>query len=63
VVALGPPPHAPPGPLERGEAVLVDPRLGIHDVVRRMDARPVDGRLRLESLVEDAGGDGHERRP
>src|SRR6187402_496889 len=41
------------GLLERGERLVLEPRLDADDLPRRVEARPVDGLLRVEALVED----------
>ena len=53
MVPLRPAAHGAPARLELREPVLVDAGLGVHDAAGRVEARPVDRRLRLEALVED----------
>src|SRR6266446_7164760 len=60
VVPLRPAAHRAPGRRERLEALLVDARLGVHDLAGGVHAPAVDGLLRLEAFVEDRRRDADE---
>src|SRR5260221_3661962 len=61
VVPARPAADSPPLALERGQPLLVDPRLGADDVVCPAEARPVNRDLRLDSLVQDGAKHADER--
>ena len=61
MVERRPAPDPAPRPLEPHERLLVDARLGVHELADGMEARTRDGVDRLEALVQDPGGDPDER--
>src|SRR5215211_8289452 len=61
VVDGAPAPHLVLG-LERGERLLFEAGLRVHELAGRVEPRAVDGALELEPFVENAGQNLDERR-
>jgi hypothetical protein len=63
VVGLGPAAHRESVVLECRDRLGLEARLDVDDPPGGVEARPVDGGLRVEAVLQDPGEDLDERRP